>query len=329
MATQAVFNSKLIVVVLAGLFATGAWAQQVVTNTVAVGVPGSSLENDGAGQTSMTLGDGAGNAGQMTVQNADGTDMTQIEPNGITIVDTTNDTNTTIDQNGYSVGGTGGSFASVGSNGNITASGNVSSATLDVGPGTPTPALGSAVLQVGKTAGKTTLGVQNAGGTVNGVSSTASNTTLRGGSFGQTTLKMDDSGITFATAFGLAPVRVHGVADGVAPTDAVNKRQLDALSTQVDQFDGRISTLENRVDKMDKRMSAGIASTMAAVNIPQVDSDKTFALGVGMGSYNSESALAVGASYRVAPDAVLKASVASGSGSGSKAAFGVGAAMSW
>lgn len=325
MATQAIFNPKLIVVVLAGLWTTGAWAQMVVTDASPSGVAGSSLENDGAaGKTSMTLGDGAGNAGQMTVQNADGSDMTQIEPNGITIIDATNATTTTIDQNGYSVQKSG-SYASVGSDGNITASGSVSSATLNVGPATPTP--GSAVLQVGTTAGKTTLGVQNYGGTVNGMTSGTSATTLRGGTFGQTTLKLDDTGISFAS-FGGA-VRVHGVADGVAPTDAVNKRQLDALSNQVGQFDGRMTNLENRVDKMDKRMSAGIASTMAAVNIPQVDSDKTFSMGVGLGSYNSESALAVGASYRMAPDAVLKASVASGSGSGSKAAFGVGAAMSW
>ncbi|MBV2235244.1 MAG: YadA-like family protein [Sterolibacterium sp.] len=316
---------KLIVVVLAGLFtATAAWAQQVATDASA-GVAGSSLENDGAGQTAMALGDGAGNAGQLTVQNADGTDLTQIEPNGITIIDTTNDTTTTIDQNGYNVQKSG-SSASISSNGNITASGSLTSATLNVGPATP--ATGSAVVQVGTTAGKTTLGVQNLGGTVNGIASGTSSTTLRGGTLGQTTLKLDDTGVSFA-AFGVAPVRVHGVADGAAPTDAVNKRQLDALSSQVDQFDGRISTLENRVDKMDKRMSAGIASTMAAVNIPQVDGDKTFALGVGLGSYNSESALAVGASYRMAPDAVLKASVASGSGSGSKAAFGVGAALSW
>ncbi|SMB27238.1 exported protein of unknown function [Sterolibacterium denitrificans] len=264
-------------------------------------------------------------ADEVIVQQGSGSDVTLIDPNAITIVDDTNGTTTSIDQSGYSVQGTSGS-ASVGSNGNITASGNVSSATLNVGPATP--ALGSTVLQVGTTAGKTTLGVQNVAGTVNGVTSTASNTTLRGGSFGQTTLKLDDTGVSFA-AFGVAPVRVHGVADGVAPTDAVNKRQLDALSDQVGQFDGRIGNLESRVDKMDKRMSAGIASTMAAVNIPQVDSDKTFALGVGLGSYNSESALAVGASYRLAPDAVLKASVASGSGSGSKASFGVGAAMSW
>lgn len=233
-------------------------------------------------------------AAQTVMKLQDGIDMTEITATSVIINDNNNGENngslTTIDRNGYNQYNT-------------------------ANPVTPPT-------------NKAVLGVQNIAGSVNGITANGNNVNLRGGTGGQTTLRLDDMGASFAT-LGVAPARVGGVAAGVLPNDAVNKRQLDDLSAQVNQFDGRITNLENRVEKIDKRMSAGIASTMAAVNIPQVDSDKTFAVGVGLGSYNSESALAVGASYRVADDAVLKASVASGSGSGSKAAFGIGAAMSW
>jgi autotransporter adhesin len=79
---------------------------------------------------------------------------------------------------------------------------------------------------------------------------------------------------------------------------------------------------------LEKLVSQGIASTTAIANIPQVDQDKTFAVGVGVGSFNSQSAVAVGATFRPMPNAVLKASVGTG-GSGGKVVFGAGAAMSF
>jgi autotransporter adhesin len=75
-------------------------------------------------------------------------------------------------------------------------------------------------------------------------------------------------------------------------------------------------------------VSKGIASTTAIANIPQVDQDKTFAVGLGVGSYNSQTAVAIGMTYRPMPNAVLKASVGT-SGSGGKTVFGAGAAMSF
>ena len=124
-------------------------------------------------------------------------------------------------------------------------------------------------------------------------------------------LRIDNGGATFGSA-GLAngiatsvPIQVHGVADGTSYYDAVNYGQLKRLETV---------------------LSRGIASTTAMLNIPSLDTDKTFSMGVGFGYYNGQNALAAGANYRIADNALLRASVGS---AGSHSAIGVGASLAW
>ena len=144
--------------------------------------------------------------------------------------------------------------------------------------------------------------------TGHGISVSANQTVITGGTT-STSLTLNDTAATFANTATGGPTTVTGVADGVADFDAVNVRQLKG---------------------MEKLLSRGIASTTAIANIPQVDQNKTFSLGAGVGSYNSQTSLAVGGSYRFAENGVLKASVAKSFGSGKdKPAFGVGAAWSW
>ncbi len=100
--------------------------------------------------------------------------------------------------------------------------------------------------------------------------------------------------------------QIKNVANGTAAGDAVNFGQLQ----------------ETR-----KLLSGGIASTAAMANIPLVDPTKKFAVGVGLGGYDGQSALAVGGSYRVNPTTVIRGSVAGGSAS--KTAVGVGVGISW
>jgi hypothetical protein len=145
--------------------------------------------------------------------------------------------------------------------------------------------------------------------TVGGGSLVVTNVTssvLTGGSVaGGTNLTLNDTGATFASNTGALPVQVHGVADGTTSFDAVNYQQLKAL---------------------EKKLSQGVASTTAIANIPQVDQDKTFAVGMGVANYNGQTAIAVGMTYRPMPNAVLKVSASAGSGS---TVFGGGAAMSF
>jgi hypothetical protein len=100
--------------------------------------------------------------------------------------------------------------------------------------------------------------------------------------------------------------QIRNLANGTAPGDAVNMGQLESTR---------------------KSLSHGIASTAAMANIPQVDTSKTFAMGVGVGSHGGQGAFAVGGSYRFNPTTVIRGSIAGG-GTG-KTSAGVGVGFSW
>lgn len=119
-----------------------------------------------------------------------------------------------------------------------------------------------------------------------------------------TSLTLNDNGARFSNSATGAPVTVTGVADGQQDFDAVNYRQL-------------------------KQVAAGVAGVSAMANIPQVDQNKTFAVGVGLGNFQSQTALALGASYRVAPTAVIKASASTTNAERKTTVYGVGAGFSW
>ncbi|EKK5568070.1 YadA C-terminal domain-containing protein [Enterobacter hormaechei] len=101
--------------------------------------------------------------------------------------------------------------------------------------------------------------------------------------------------------------------------NATNKRVADN-SAAIANHEQRISTLESEnnanfgklkseVDQNRKRASAGIAGVAAMANIPQVIQGQTFSFGAGVGTADSESALAVGVSARASEHVVVKASV--------------------
>jgi autotransporter adhesin len=92
----------------------------------------------------------------------------------------------------------------------------------------------------------------------------------------------------------------------VAPNDAVNVQQLEDST---------------------KMLSRGIASMAAMANIPQVDVGKVIAVGMGVGTYNGVSGIAVGASVRLGTNGMAKLSI--GSGTSGKAVAGAGMAFSW
>ena len=71
-----------------------------------------------------------------------------------------------------------------------------------------------------------------------------------------------------------------------------------------------------------------MAATIAMLHIPQVDESKEAAIGVGLGYFKGQTALAVGGSFRVSPSTVVKASIGGDSGADAWTA-GVGVGMSW
>lgn len=122
-----------------------------------------------------------------------------------------------------------------------------------------------------------------------------------------------------------ANTRITNVQDGVAPTDAVNVRQLNQQGNIINQ---RIDNLADNVKKNKKRNDAGIASTAAMANIPQVMLAGKSGVGVGVGHRSGQSAIAVGYS-RASDNAkhIIKLSV--GMDTQSKATLGAGYMYQW
>ena len=116
-------------------------------------------------------------------------------------------------------------------------------------------------------------------------------------------LTLNANGATFARTTGGYPITVTGVADGVNPFDAVNVRQLQAVST-------------------------GVASIAAMSNIPGLDSSKRFNVGIGYGNFQGNSAMAVGVNGRLSPAVTAKASLGLPMSYGN-ATGGVGLSYAW
>ena len=119
--------------------------------------------------------------------------------------------------------------------------------------------------------------------------------------------------------------RITNVQDGVAPTDAVNVRQLNQQGNIINQ---RIDNLADHVKKNKKRTDAGIASTAAMTNIPQVLLAGQFGIGVGIGHRDGQSAIAVGYS-RASENAKHSVKFSVGMDTQSKATLGAGYMYNW
>ncbi|HYS66452.1 MAG TPA: YadA-like family protein, partial [Paraburkholderia sp.] len=103
--------------------------------------------------------------------------------------------------------------------------------------------------------------------------------------------------------------RITNVADGKAPTDAVNMRQF-----------------QSGVNDVARNAYSGVAAATALTMIPEVDPGKTLAIGVAGATYKGYQAAAVGASARITAN--LKVKVGAGM-SGSNTTVGAGASYQW
>lgn len=119
--------------------------------------------------------------------------------------------------------------------------------------------------------------------------------------------------------------RVTNVQDGVAPTDAVNVRQLNQQGNVINK---RIDNLADRVHKNKKRADAGIASTAAMANIPQVMLAGKSGVGVGVGHRGGQSAVAIGYS-RASDNAKHIIKFSAGIDTQSKPTIGAGYMYQW
>jgi autotransporter adhesin len=112
---------------------------------------------------------------------------------------------------------------------------------------------------------------------------------------------------------GGAAATLHNVAAGVAPTDAVNLQQLndglaDTLASANAYTDTRLAGVEFDLSQVRRDANAGTAGALAAAGLPQAFEPGRGMLAFGAGTYQGQSAFALGLS-RVMDDGktVIKA----------------------
>jgi autotransporter adhesin len=121
--------------------------------------------------------------------------------------------------------------------------------------------------------------------------------------------------------------QVTNVAAGTQGTDAVNLDQLNAGIAQANNYtDSRIDALQGNINSVARNAYSGIAAAAALTMIPEVDKDKTLAVGIGTAGYRGYQAVAIGASARITENIKMKAGVGMSPGGDT---VGVGASMQW
>lgn len=99
------------------------------------------------------------------------------------------------------------------------------------------------------------------------------------------------------------------------------------LQQSQDYTNHKFSDLKSQVDDNKKQAAAGSASAMAQANIPQVQESQQFAIGAGIGGYDSENALSVGASFHAGRATIVKMSVSNDTQS--NFGYGAGVSVGW
>ena len=99
------------------------------------------------------------------------------------------------------------------------------------------------------------------------------------------------------------------------------------LQQSQDYTNHKFADLKSQVDDNKKQAAAGSASAMAQANIPQVQESQQFAVGAGIGGYDSENALSVGASFHAGSATIVKMSVSNDTQS--NVGYGAGVSVGW
>ena len=91
--------------------------------------------------------------------------------------------------------------------------------------------------------------------------------------------------------------RISNVSAGVNNNDAVNYAQLKQSVQETKQYtDQRMVEMDNKLSKTESKLSGGIASAMAMSGLPQAYTPGASMASIGGGTYNGESAVALGVS---------------------------------
>ncbi len=107
---------------------------------------------------------------------------------------------------------------------------------------------------------------------------------------------IDYSNITLGGGNG-GTTRISNVSAGVNNNDAVNYAQLKQSVQETKQYtDQRMVEMDNKLSKTESKLGGGIASAMAMTGLPQAYTPGASMASIGGGTYNGESAVALGVS---------------------------------
>ncbi|EJA4762930.1 YadA-like family protein [Escherichia coli] len=107
---------------------------------------------------------------------------------------------------------------------------------------------------------------------------------------------VDYSNITLGGGNG-GTTRISNVSAGVNNNDAVNYAQLKQSVQETKQYTvQRMVEMDNKLSKTESKLSGGIASAMAMTGLPQAYTPGASMASIGGGTYNGESAVALGVS---------------------------------
>ena len=130
-----------------------------------------------------------------------------------------------------------------------------------------------------------------------------------------------DSATAASTSASTATERVNYIENNIDAIFRDSNTYAD-LSNRIDQNSSDIRS--NR-----KLAAQGIAGLAAMTNIPSPAIAGTTSIGAGVGYFDSESAIAIGASHYFENNVSIKGSVASGFNSGKSTVVGAGVSYTW
>jgi len=170
-------------------------------------------------------------------------------------------------------------------------------------------------------------------GSSNEIALDANQSEIRVGSAtGTTTIGAGDG--TFSgslTADSVSATSISATDISVGGNQVVTSNQLAAMQNSnaafADQIDTRFDAMDRRIDQVEERAYAGIASVAALAAIPAPAHGKRFSVGAGLGNYSSESAVAVGFRAAITESTSVTAGVSRNTASKTAANLGVG--YSW
>jgi autotransporter adhesin len=319
----------------AGSIAIGAGSNAMGTNAIAIGFGVTSSNNNeiviGDRESTTTLGGALNVIGTSTSQdviNSGNISTSSLTTSGnATLRNLAVTSNATVDGN-LTVGGAvvgNNNLVSIGTNAIQIISGAIAApsgifdriTTDGLAPGGADIHLGGTIISNTGVVGTTPVNVQVDGilFTNNGIQNTGTFSSTGNANIGTATGSTINVGNQTNVGVGTSTVsfnnnRLQNIAAANTGTDAVNLTQVNSLiASSMRSFASQAQVDENHL-----LAQSGIAGVSAIANIPALELNKKFAVGIGVGHYITASAIAISAQSRIAENIVLKLSGSSAMG---------------